>query len=127
MAKDAGLYAAHKLEAIGYIESDLSGHSAESFGGDRRTIQLVERNLEIISEASRRLPDHLRQSEPEIDWPAIAGIGNILRHDYHRSQPAVLWRTCEKDLPPLKDALRRIRHRLARRQDGLRSRGRTDS
>lgn len=113
MPKNPALYCEHILEAVANIDADLAGHEIESFRADRRARQLVERNLEILSEASRRLPDHLRETEPDIPWKAIAGIGNVLRHDYHRSYPEVLWQTCRKDLKPLKEAVERIRRRLA--------------
>lgn len=48
-----------------------------------------------------------------IDWAAIAGIGNVLRHDYHQSHPTVLWETCVKDLEPLKLALGRMLKEMA--------------
>jgi uncharacterized protein with HEPN domain len=69
----------------------------------------VERNLEIISEASRRLPQAAKDAEDRIPWRAIAGMGNVIRHDYHDTYPTILWETCAKDLQPLKDALSRIR------------------
>ena len=68
----------------------------------------LKRNLEILSEASRRLPKELKDLEAHIPWRAVAGIGNILRHDYHETYPTVLWDTCNKDLKPLKDAVERI-------------------
>ena len=52
--------------------------------------QLVARNLEIISKASRRLPEMFKLNEKDIEWKAIAGIGNVLRHDYQDSHPAIL-------------------------------------
>jgi uncharacterized protein with HEPN domain len=115
MRKDPRLPAVHLLEAIANIEADIADHDYGSFRDDRRTRQLVERNLEIISEASRRLPDDLKAAETGIDWRAIAGIGNVLRHDYHHSQPVILWETCRKDLAPLKAAVERIRSLLERR------------
>ncbi len=119
MAKDARIYADHILAAIAHIEADLAGHDLESFRADRRARQLIERNLEIISEASRRLPNELKEIEPGIEWQAIAGIGNVLRHDYHESQPKVLWETCRKDLKRLKTAVKRIRRELARVKDKI--------
>jgi uncharacterized protein with HEPN domain len=50
-----------------------------------------ERFLEIISEASRHLPQQLKESAPEIQWVDIAAIGNHLRHAYHRVDFEVLW------------------------------------
>ena len=115
MAKEVTVHADHILAAIANIEADTTGHDAESFRADRRTRQLVERNLEIISEASRRLPEDLKAKEPTIPWKAIAGIGNVLRHDYHNSYPVVLWETCRKDLKPMEAAVRRILQEIAGR------------
>lgn len=116
MAKAQKLYADHLLEAIANIEADIAGHDFDSFRSDRRTKQLVERNLEIISEASRRLPESLKAKEKGIEWKAIAGIGNVLRHDYHDSHPTILWETCRKELAPLKAAVTRIRRELDRQK-----------
>ena len=108
MEKDPAIYVRHILEAIANIEADIAGYDFEMFRADRRTRQLVERNLEILSEASRHLPNEYKEREVQIPWRAIAGIGNVLRHDYHETYPTVLWDTCEKDLKPLKDAVLRI-------------------
>ena len=108
MEKDAAIYVRHILEAIANIEADTAGYDFERFRLDRRARQLVERNLEILSEASRRLPKELKDQETHIPWRAIAGIGNVLRHDYHDTYPTVLWDTCKKDLAPLQAAVRRI-------------------
>jgi uncharacterized protein with HEPN domain len=118
MAKDPGIYATHMLDAIANIEADIAGHDLDSFRADRRAKQLVERNLEILSEASRRLPEAMKAKENGIDWVSIAGIGNVLRHDYHQSQPLVLWETCKKDLAPLKAAVERIRGKLEQSPKG---------
>jgi uncharacterized protein with HEPN domain len=101
------------LEAIANIEADAVGYDFEKFRRDRRVRQLVERNLEIISEASRRLPQAAKDAEGQIPWRAIAGIGNVILHDYHDTYPTVLWQTCTKDLEPLKSALTRIRATIA--------------
>jgi uncharacterized protein with HEPN domain len=113
-AKRATVPADHILEAIRNIEADIAGLDVETFRANRRAVQLVERNLEIISEASRRLPPEQRDREKDVPWAAIAGIGNVLRHDYHRSSAEVLWETCRNDLRPLKAAVQRIRRRLVR-------------
>lgn len=112
MEKDSGIHLHHILEAIANIETDTAGYDFERFRLDRRARQLVERNLEILSEASRRLPNNLKEQEAHIPWRAIAGIGNVLRHEYHHTYPTVLWDTCTKDLTPLKDAVLRIAGRI---------------
>jgi uncharacterized protein with HEPN domain len=84
----------------------------EGFVADRRVRQLVERNLEIISEASRRLPDDLKAEEAEVPWREIAGIGNVLRHDYGEVRPEILWGIRDHRLAVLKRAVERIRERF---------------
>ena len=66
------------LQAIANIEADTAGLDFEQFAAR----QLVERNLEIISEASRRTPDAAKATEPDVPSREIAGIGNVLRHDW---------------------------------------------
>ena len=115
MERDPCLYVDHMLEAIVNIEADTAGYDFERFRKDRRVRQLVERNLEIVSEASRRLPQAAKDSERQIPWRPIAGIGNVIRHDYHDTYPTLLWETCAKDLQPLKSALSRIRSMMTAR------------
>jgi uncharacterized protein with HEPN domain len=90
MNKDPSLYVDHMLEAIANIATDTAGYDFERFRRDRRVRQLVERNLEIISEASRRLPQAAKDEERQIPWRAIAGIGNVIRHDYHDTYPTAV-------------------------------------
>lgn len=108
MPKNPLLHIQDILDAIGNIEEDISGYDLARFTSDRRARQLVERNVEIISEASRRIPDSLKQAEPAIEWKGIAGIGNILRHDYGQVLPEVLRGVCQNRLPGLKAAMERM-------------------
>ena len=71
MDKDSAIYVRHMLDAIANIEADIAGYDFERFRADRRTRQLVERNLEILSEASRRLPEELKVDEAHIPWRAM--------------------------------------------------------
>jgi len=101
----------HMLEALGYVKEDLAGVDRARFRADRRVRQLVERNLELISAASRRLEPEILRHAADIDWRAVAGMGNVLRHEYHHVDPDALWETCARDLEPIEAAVRRmIRH-----------------
>ena len=116
MQKDASVYVRHMLEAITNIETDTAGYDFERFRVDRRARQLVERNLEILSEASRRLPQELKDTEPQTPWRAIAGIGNVLRHDYHETGATTTRIDPPTDLRqiPLGFELPRVRSRYRR-------------
>jgi uncharacterized protein with HEPN domain len=69
---------------------------------------IAQRAIEIISEATRRLPDELKATRPEIEWRSIAAIGNVLRHEYHAIADRVVWDVIQADLPPLKAAVEAI-------------------
>ena len=60
------------------------------------------RALEIISEASRRLPDELLRRHPEIDWEAVAAAGNVYRHEYDAVDEALIWYTVRHGLTALR-------------------------
>lgn len=90
------------LEAIALIQADMKEVALAALEADLRKRWLVERGLEIISEVSRRLPPELKARHPQVPWSQIAGIGNILRHDYERIAYDVIWRLVREDLPPLK-------------------------
>ncbi len=89
------------IDAIELIHSEMSGVSVQAFEPDRRKRWLVERGIEIISEASRHLSSELKMRHPEIPWPKVAGIGNVIRHDYERVAHDVLWKVTNSDLPLL--------------------------
>jgi uncharacterized protein with HEPN domain len=92
------------LDAIAHIGRTMADVALEAFQGDLDRRRIVERNVEIISEASRRLPDDLKARHPEIPWPKVAGIGNILRHDYESVIPDALWKLARDDLSSLEHA-----------------------
>jgi uncharacterized protein with HEPN domain len=84
----------------------LAGITLAAFEADKRKRWLVERGIEIISEASRHLGEELKARHPGIAWFKMAGIGNILRHDYHRIAHDVLWHVVRNDLPTLDQVCR---------------------
>ena len=79
-----------------------AGFDYEAFMADPRTIYAVTRCLEIISEASRRLPGDLKARHPSIAWRDIAGAGDIYRHDCEDVAAQQVWDTVQIDLPPLR-------------------------
>jgi uncharacterized protein with HEPN domain len=84
----------------------VSGISLRKFKTDKKTYLAVARCVEIISEASRRLPDALKAAYPLIAWKDIAGAGNIYRHNYDRVDIETVLSTVEDDLPALVAVMR---------------------
>lgn len=83
------------IDAIDQIEHLLDGKTFPDVFTDRVQRAAFERFLEILSEASRHIPDALKEEAPEIPWAEIAAIGNHLRHAYHRVDFEILWRIYE--------------------------------
>jgi len=73
----------------------------ESFLGDRVRMLALERSLELVGEAARRVSDALRQKHPGIPWKEMIGLRNILAHDYGRIDHDKLYATAVKDIPNL--------------------------
>ena len=82
-----------------------AGLDFEAFCGDARTVYAITRCLEIISEASRRLPEELKLRHPAIPWKNIAGAGNVFRHDYEDVAAKIVWDTVQLALPELSKAV----------------------
>jgi uncharacterized protein with HEPN domain len=94
------------VEAIERIHAALGGIPFNVFKTDWQRQWLVERGIEIISEASRHLPNELKARHTDIPWPEVAGIGNVLRHNYEHVALDVLWGVVRDDLPPLEKVCR---------------------
>lgn len=87
----------------------LGEMTPQAFAEDERTQYAVTRCLEIISEASRRLPDEMKARHPDVPWARIAGAGNIYRHDYEDVLVSLLWNTVRYELDLLDAAITRLR------------------
>ena len=97
------------LEAIGGIEIHTAGKSLAEFEKDWLLRLAVQRALEIISEACRHIPDELLTQAPDVPWKQIRGIGNILRHEYHKIADDVIWLVVTENIAPLRVGIETIR------------------
>lgn len=88
------------------------GLDFESFAKDDKTIFAVIRALEIIGEASRKIPKAVRSRYPDVPWKDMAGMRDKLIHDYFGVDLRVVWKTVQKDLPPLRSILDQIIQKL---------------
>ena len=94
------------IEAVEHIYKKMAGISLDEFQGDLDRRRIAERCVEIVSEASRRMPDDLKDRHPEIPWKKVAGIGNVVRHNYENVSANALWKLAHDDLPVLEKACR---------------------
>ena len=73
----------------------------EEFYIDRKTRNAVERNLEIVGEAARRVSSKMRENHPDIPWRSIIGLRNVLAHEYGEIHYEILWSIIGDKLAPL--------------------------
>ena len=90
------------LHHIDLATEFVRGLDREAFAADLRTVYAVTRCLEIISEASRRLPEGLKARHPAIAWRQMAAAGNVYRHNYEDVAAHLVWETVRQALPPLR-------------------------
>ena len=86
---------------IAMAQGFIAGINYEAFKDDNLHLYAVTRCLEIISEASRRLPQELKARHPSIEWREMAAAGNIYRHEYEDVAASRVWRTLTVNLPLL--------------------------
>ncbi|NTJ42036.1 DUF86 domain-containing protein [Agrobacterium larrymoorei] len=104
---------AEMLDAIEGIEIHTAGKSLADFESNWLLKFAVQRALEIASEAARHIPDELLSVAPDIPWRQIRGIGNILRHEYHKIADEVIWAVVTDHIAPLKTAVLAIQQSIA--------------
>ena len=103
MPSDSAIAALHDIaHHIELADQFVKGFDFAAFRDDPRTVYAVTRCLEIISEASRRLPDEMKARHPSIAWKNMAGAGNVYRHDYEDVAATQVWEAVLLDLPPLR-------------------------
>jgi uncharacterized protein with HEPN domain len=93
------------VDAIDGIDGATKGKTLDDFAAEWLLRHGVQRGIEIISEAARRFPPELQVAQPQIPWPQVLGIGNVLRHEYHRISDTVIWNVVQNYLPPLRAAV----------------------
>ncbi|WP_377295859.1 DUF86 domain-containing protein [Rhizobium sp. SGZ-381] len=94
------------------IEDAVAGKTLTDYQSDILLKLASERAIEIISEASRRIPEEVQNLRPEIPWAKIRGIGNFLRHEYYGLSDAILWGVIQDELPKLRMAIDAIQRQL---------------
>ncbi len=97
------------LDAISRIKEYVKDLDLEGFRADRRTIDAVTRNLEIIGEATNRVSDSLKKAHTNVEWPKIIGLRNRIVHAYFDVDEVLLWEIVEQELDELERNILEIR------------------
>jgi uncharacterized protein with HEPN domain len=110
--KDPTFFINHVKEAIKDIEDFSKGISKDDFLKDKKTQSATIRQIEIIGEAIKNLPDEFKEKYPEIRWRGIAGMRDKIIHHYFGIDVIKIWEVIEKDIPKLKEQINEILEEL---------------
>ena len=98
----------HIIEAISRIQEYVQGMSEDALTADRKTLDAVIRNFQVISEATKVVPADIHQKYSDIPWRTMRGMRNVLVHNYDEVDVAVVWKTAQTQLPCLVPMLQHI-------------------
>ena len=100
--REPNLYLEDIKESIEKIEKYAGNLSFEEFIKDTKTIDAIVRNLTIIGEAAKNIPDEIKSTNPDIAWNEAIGMRNKVTHEYFGVDEDILWKTIKEDLPAFK-------------------------
>ena len=105
--KSQRAYAGHVLECIRRARED-SADGRETVFASRTLQDAILRNLQVLCEPTQRIDECYRRKQSGVDWKSIAGMRNVLVHDYFDVDFEAVWRIVDRDLEPLSQAVRAI-------------------
>jgi len=96
------------IDAIEKAEAFSCGMTIDEFLADDKTLYATVRAIEIIGEASKHVPESVRERYPDLPWKQMSGMRDKLIHAYFGVDATVIWKTVSKDIPLIKNALQRV-------------------
>ena len=90
------------MDAIGSIREYTIRLSFDEFSKDRKTVDAVIRNLEVLGEAAKKITQNVRRKHSEVPWKEMAGMRDVLIHEYFGVKLEVVWKTIEERLLELR-------------------------
>ena len=108
MSRDYQLYLEDMLESCQRILRYTNRFTVEQFIQNDLVYDAVLRNIEIIGEAAKHIPDDIQQEHAEIDWRRIAGMRDIVAHHYFSIHNEIVWDVVTNKIPILLEQIRSI-------------------
>ncbi len=101
-------YLNHILDCINDIEHFIDGYSEQQFVTDKKTFNSTIRMFEIIGEATKKISPELKQNNSEVEWKKMAGLRDVLIHDYEGVDLNAVWQIIQIHIPTLKIQIQKI-------------------
>ncbi len=108
MIKEPTIFLTHILESINLLEKYLEGVTEDEFHASTEKQDLAVRRIEIIGEAAKNIPDAFKSQYPDIPWKKMAGMRDVLIHQYFGINMNRVWETATQFTPPLKAQIQKI-------------------
>ena len=106
----------HILDEIDYILSQIPNTDFDSFVKNATLKRAFVRSIEIIGEASKKLPEDVKSKQPDIEWRKVAGMRDRLIHDYFGVDYTIVWDVATTKLPDLREKLQSLLETIVKRQ-----------
>lgn len=106
--RDWRLYADDIIEACGKIRRYTAGMTFDAFVADDRTRDAVIRNIEIIGEAAKRLPDEVTAKAHTVPWRKVRGMRDVVAHGYFGLDSKLVWDTVTTKIGEIEIAVRAL-------------------
>jgi len=100
------------LDSMKDTEEFVKGMGFDDFTQDKKTINAVIRSIEVIGEATKKIPESLKDKFPSVPWKKMARMRDKLIHQYFGIDIEILWQVVKKDLPNVKPLILKVRESL---------------
>ncbi len=108
MKKDHKIFIEHIIESIELIEQYAADLTPDKFKENMAMQDAIIRRLEIIGEAVKNIPSGFRTKHSEIPWKQMAGMRDVLIHEYFDIDLSLTWAVVKRELPPVKEKLQKL-------------------
>jgi len=106
--RDYGSYLEDIIEHMNYAEEFIRDMTFDEFKSDKKTVLSVTKCIEVVGEATKHIPDQIRERYPGIPWRDMAGIRDRLVHGYFKVDLSIVWTTVTIEFPELRSMLENV-------------------